>query len=70
MPKPSEDLSDKQLHEGLSSGEFKERDALIAEEILRRRHNDRAQTGRYTFGWLGAALAAVWLWVKFRVRWR
>jgi hypothetical protein len=68
MPKPSDDLSDQQLHKGLASGEFQERDALIAQEILRRRHDERARSGRYQFGWLGAALAAIWLWLKFRVR--
>jgi hypothetical protein len=65
MSKPSDDLSDKQLHRGLASGEFKDRDALIAREILRRRHDERVRNGGYKFGWLGAALAAIWLWVKF-----
>jgi hypothetical protein len=68
MTKPSDDLTDKQLHEGLSHGEFKGRDALIAEEILRRRHEDRATAGRYKFGCVGAVAAALWLWVKLRLR--
>ena len=68
MAKPSDDLSDKQLHEGLASGEFKEREALIAQEILRRRHDERARSGHYSFGWLGTALASIWLWLKFRVQ--
>jgi hypothetical protein len=68
MPKPSNDLSDKQLHEGLAHGEFQGRDKLIAEEILRRRHEDRAAAGRYKLGWLGAVAAALWLWVKLRLR--
>ena len=64
MPKPSDNLSDEQLHQGLASGEFQGRDALIAEEILRRRHEERARTGRYRLGWLGAITAALWLWIK------
>ena len=68
MAKPSDDLTDKQLQEGLASGEFKERDALIAQEILRRRHDERVRSGGYRLGWLGAALAALWLWVRFRIR--
>jgi hypothetical protein len=35
MPKPSDDLSDEQLHQGLASGDYEGRDALVAEEILR-----------------------------------
>jgi hypothetical protein len=68
MPKPSDDLSDKQLHDGLAQGEFQGRDALIAEEILRRRHEERAASGRYKLGWLGAFAAALWLWIKLRLR--
>jgi hypothetical protein len=68
MPKPSDDLSDEQLHQDLATGEFQGRDALIAEEILRRRHEERARRGRYKFGWLGAIAATVWLWMKLRLR--
>jgi hypothetical protein len=68
MTKPSNDLSDEQLHEGLSTGEFAGRDALVAEEILRRRHEKRAGGGSYKFGWLGAIAAAFWLWTKLRLR--
>jgi hypothetical protein len=68
MPKVSDDLSDKQLYEGLARGEFQGRDKLIAEEVLRRRHEDRATSGRYKLGWLGAFAAALWLWIKLRLR--
>jgi hypothetical protein len=68
MPKPSDELTDNQLHEGLARREFQGRDALIAQEILRRRHEDRATAGGYKFGWLGIAVAAVWFWVKLRFR--
>lgn len=39
----------------------------LPEEILRRRHKERATTGRYKFGWVGVAAAAIWLWMKFTV---
>jgi hypothetical protein len=57
VPKPSDNLTDEQLYQGLTAGAFQGRDALIAEELLRRR-------GRYKFGWLGAIAAALWLWTK------
>ena len=53
MPKPTLDLTDEQLQQGIVSGEFSGRDALIAEEILRRRHEERASSGQYKLGWLG-----------------
>jgi hypothetical protein len=63
MPKPTADLTDEQLHQGITSGEFSGRDAAIAEEILRRRHEERASGGQYKLGWLGAMAAAFWLWI-------
>jgi hypothetical protein len=68
MPRPSNDLTDKQLHEGLASGEFQGRDALVAEEIIRRRHEERVRAGGYRFGWLGIGVAALWVWLKLRFR--
>ena len=68
MPKPSDDLSDEQLHQGLTSGDFEGRDALVAEEILRRRHEERTRAGGYRFGLIGAMVAALWLWIKVRIR--
>ena len=67
MPKPTADLSDEQLHQGISSGDFSGRDAAVAEEILRRRHEERANSGQYKLGWLGAIAAAFWLWMR-RIR--
>jgi hypothetical protein len=67
MPKPAPDLSDDQLHQGLASGEYQGRAALVAEEILRRRHEKRASNGRYKLGWLGAIAAALWLWMKLKL---
>ena len=68
MAKPSDDLSDEALHRGLLTGEFRGRDALIAEEVLKRRQEGRTREGRYKFGWLGAVAAALWLWIKLRIR--
>jgi hypothetical protein len=68
MAKPSDDLSDEALHHGLATGEFQGRDALIAEELLKRRHDNRARGGGYKLGWLGAVAAALWLWIKLKRR--
>jgi hypothetical protein len=68
MAKPTNDLGDEQLREGITTGEYKGRDALIADEILRRRHEERARAGRYRFGRLGAMVAAVWLWITVRMK--
>src|SRR4029078_2467621 len=68
MPKPSDDLSDEQLHHGVATGEYEGRDALVAEEILRRRHEERARTGPYRLGFIGAWAASFWLWIKVRLK--
>jgi hypothetical protein len=68
MPKPSEDLSDETLYQGLATGEYEGRDALVAEEILRLRHQERARRGRYRLGFVGAWAAAFWLWIKLRLK--
>ena len=70
MPKPSADLTDEQLHQGLTSGVFEGRDALVAEEILRRRHEERVSSGGYKLGWLGVVGAALWLWMRSKLRQR
>ena len=67
MPKPSDDLTDDQIHQGLATGEYEGRDALVAEEILRRRHQERSRTGKYRLGFVGAIVAAILLWLKVRV---
>ena len=59
MPKPSDDLSDENLHQGLATGKYEGRDALVAEEILRRRHEERARSDGYRLGFIGAWAAAL-----------
>lgn len=70
MAKPTDDLSDDQLRQGIISGEYEGRDALIADEILRRRHEERARSGKYRFGRVGATIAAFWLWLTVKLRLR
>lgn len=48
MTRPTDNLSDAQLKKGLGSGEFEGRDALIAEEILKRRHQENERMGDKT----------------------
>jgi hypothetical protein len=60
MPKPSDDLSDEVLHQGLTPGEYEGRNALVAEEILRRRHEERVRSGASrTYRSLGCSLLAL-----------
>lgn len=61
MPKPSDDLSDK-------APENMKEDALVAEKILRRRQEERARSGGYPLGLIGAWAAAFWLWIKLRLK--
>jgi hypothetical protein len=68
MSKPTDDLSDENLHQGLATGEYEGRDALVAQEILRRRHEERARTGSYRLGLVGAWAAAFWLWIKLGLK--
>jgi hypothetical protein len=70
MAKPTTDLSDDQLSEGIKNGEYEGRDALIAAEILQRRHEERSRSGGYRFGKVGAMVAAFWLWLTVRLRLR
>ena len=71
MAKPTNDLSDDQLSaRGIANGEYEGREALIAAEILKRRHEERARSGGYRFGRIGAMAAAVWLWLTVRLRLR
>jgi hypothetical protein len=66
MAKPTDDMSDQRLRDGLKTGEFEGRNELIAEEILRRRTEDRVRSGR--LGIIGALATAAWLWFRRRFR--
>jgi hypothetical protein len=70
MAKPTNDLSDDQLRQGIKNGDYEGRDALIAAEILQRRHEERARSGKYRLGTIGAMVAALWLWLTVRLRLR
>jgi hypothetical protein len=70
MARPTNDLSDDQLRQGIKNGEYGDRDALIAGEILKRRHEERARSGHYRLGAIGAVVAAFWLWLTVRLRLR
>ena len=51
MAKPTNDLSDDQLSaRGIANGEYEGREALIASEILQRRHDALAQEATVSDG--------------------
>jgi hypothetical protein len=68
LPEAMHELSDKELHEKLSSGELSEKKATIARAILRRRHQERLQAWFKRHGWLAAILAALGLASVFSIR--
>ena len=70
MAKPTNHLSDDQLCQGIANGEYEGREALIAAEILQRRHEERARSGGYRFGQIGALAGALWIWLTVRLRLR
>ncbi len=70
MPRPTDDLTDDQLRQGIKNGEYEGRDALVAGEILKRRHEQRARSGKYRLGAIGAVAAGIWLWLTVRLRLR
>ena len=55
------DLSDKELEQGLAAGEFADRKALVAEELLRRRREARADELRRKYKFAGGIMAALML---------
>ena len=56
MAKPLDTQTDKELEQ--SQGDLSERKAAVAEEILRRRHDDKSETLKEKHGWYGALMAA------------
>ena len=57
MAKPLEERSDEEL--GLAEGEFGDKKAVIAQEILRRRQEAKAQELKRKYAWFGSILAAI-----------
>jgi hypothetical protein len=71
MAKPLEERSDEELKHGLAEGEFGEKKAVIAQEILRRRQEAKAQELKRKYRWFGSILAALSVaLVAFRRFWR
>jgi hypothetical protein len=65
------DLSDEELHQALASGELADRKALIAEELLRRRNEARAEQLRQRYKFVGGVLATLMLaFVGLKKLWR
>jgi hypothetical protein len=59
MAKPLEERSDEELKRGLAEGEFGDKKAVIAHEILRRRQEAKAQELKRKYTWIGSILAAI-----------
>jgi hypothetical protein len=59
MAKPLEERSAEELERGLSEGELGDKKAVIAQEILRRRHEAKAQELKRRYTWFGSILAAL-----------
>ncbi len=59
MAKPLEERSDEELKRGLAEGEFGDKKAVIAQEILRRRQQAKAQELKRKYTWFGSILAAI-----------
>ena len=59
MAKPLEERSDEELRSGLAEGEFGDKKAVIAQEILRRRQEAKAQELKRKYAWFGSILAAI-----------
>ena len=59
MAKPLEERSDEELKRGLAEGEFGDKKAVIAQEILRRRQEAKAQELKRKYAWFGSILAAI-----------
>jgi hypothetical protein len=59
MAKPLEEYSDEELKRGLADGQFGDKKAVIAQEILRRRQEAKTQELKRKYTWLGSILAAL-----------
>jgi hypothetical protein len=71
MAKPLEERSDEELRRGLAEGEFGDKKAIVAEEILRRRQASKAEDLKRKYAWFGSILAALSMaLIAFRRFWR
>ena len=71
MAKPLEERSDEELKRGLAEGEFGDKKAVVAQEILRRRQEVRTEELKRKYTWFGSILAVVSVvLVAFRRFWR
>lgn len=71
MAKPLEERSDEELKRGLAEGEFGDKKAVVAQEILRRRQEVKTEELKRKYTWFGSILAAVSVaLVAFRRFWR
>ena len=71
MAKPLEERSDEELKRGLAEGEFGDKKAVVAQEILRRRQEAKTEELKRKYTWFGSILAAISVvLVAFRRFWR
>lgn len=71
MAKPLEERSDEELKHGLAEGEFGDKKAVVAQEILRRRQEMKTEELKRKYAWFGSILAALSVaLVAFRRFWR
>ena len=71
MAKPLEERSDEELKRGLAEGEFGDKKAVVAQEILRRRQEMKTEELKRKYAWFGSILAALSVaLVAFRRFWR
>jgi hypothetical protein len=71
MARPLEERSDEELKHGLAAGEFGDKKAVVAQEILRRRQEAKAKELKHKYTWFGSILAALSLMLMaFRRFWR
>jgi len=58
MTKPLEEQSDEELRGALAKGELGEKKRVVAEEILRRRQQAKAEELKRKYKWVGSIAAA------------
>lgn len=58
MTKPLEEQNDEELRDALAKGELGEKKRVVAEEILRRRQQAKAEALKHKYKWFGSIAAA------------